>query len=246
MFLPKWRIVLPYSFYDGDPPPVDPSPAPKTFTQEQLDKILAKERRDFQTKMQAQATQLEELTKNFKGTEEEKLALQNQLEETQKQFMTKEQLAAQEADKAEKKRKAEVESLTSDRDTWQGRYKTKLISTEILSASAKVEAFSASQMQDLLGSKAKVIEKDGEHNVLIPMEVIDPKTKEKVKVELSVEEAMKQMKDQPEVYGNLFKSTMSGGTGSKGGGSGAKPLDVKNISTEEYIRRRKAGESPGI
>ena len=71
---------------------------------------------------------------------------------------------------------------------------------------------------------------------------IDEKTGENIKTLRSPQDAVKRMKELPQLYGNLFKANVvSGiGSGSAAGGvpTGTGKVDVSKLSSEQYRKLR--------
>lgn len=226
-----------FGYYDD--PPATPPPEEKKFTQADVDRIAAEERRKYQTKQQELTTQMEDLKKNSALSQTQRDDLQKKIDELQQQYLTKEQLAAQKLEKERAAEKLQIEELTQHRDGYKGLFESTIVESAILKAASTHEAFSSEQLKDLLFGKAKVVEEKDDagktikHNVVIKTTMTDPKTKQLVPVELPVDEAVKQMKDQPEKFGNLFKSGVAGGLGG-GSGKGGKPFDIKTATDAEY------------
>ncbi len=242
-----WQGLFGFNAYNDPPPP----PTPATFTQEQVDAIVAKEKREHQTKQQTLTTQLEELKKTEGLTKKQKDDLQKQIDDLQQQYLTKEQLAAQKLDAERAAEKKTLEELSQDRDGWRGRFESTTVENAIIKAASDNEVFSAEQIKDLLIGRAKVVEEKDEHgkvkgfNVLIKTTILDKKTNLPVPVEIPVDEAIKQMKAQPEKYGNLFKSGVTGGVGGSSG-KGGKPITASDIATMSDAEYKAWRQQEGI
>lgn len=236
-----------------DPPKVDP-PVEKTFKQADVDRMVAESRRKDQAEIAKTTTALKKLQEQSGMTEKEKAELQTRIDELDNQYKTKEQLAAQEQEKRDSKYKTDMEATATERDTWKRYHHDSTIENAIIRTAAS-DAVNVEQIQDLLKPKSRVQEgKDtdgkpnGQFTVMVKLVVDDKKTKSPVTLDLSIDDAIKQMKENPQRYGNLFKSTMSGGLGGSGGGGGGGkgkggPLsgeDITGMSDEQYIAARKA------
>lgn len=210
-----------YAEGDGTPAPVSPPPAPapsgdgkKTFTQEEVNAFLADDRR----KHQANVESLKQEVTKFQGTAKEKEALQVKLQEMEKQFLTKEQLAAQEQEKAKKQYETELQSTQADRDQWKNVFVNNLAEVEIAKAAAANQAFNPTQLSLLLKNQVKVKQKtDSEGRLTMDFEVVMPvTTKDKegktTVVELPVTEGVKKMREDAG-FANLFLIDAASGTG---------------------------------
>lgn len=229
------------------PAPVSP-PAGKTFTQADVDRIMAEHRKGLQTQNQELATQLEEFRNKANLSETAKAELDAKIQVLQSQHLTEAQKLTQQVE-AEKKRLKELEDTSKKEvDTWRGNFHDLLVTNSILSGAAKHEAAFAEQMLDMLKPKAKVVSAtDADGNVIpnkyvakMAVTVIDPKTKQPVTVDLPIEDAIGEMrKDQK--HANLFLTNGKpglGGTGGSGGNGNPGPIDMNNITPEEYRARR--------
>jgi len=232
------------------PPPPPPPPVGKTFTQTQVDAMMAEHRRGLQTQNAELAAQIADISAKANLTESQKAELDAKINILQTQHLTEAQkLTAQvEAEKLSKK-KLEEDSK-KEVDLWRGNYHELLVTNSILSGAQKHEAAFADQMLDMLKPKAKVVSATDEAGNVIPnkyvakmaVTMIDPKTKLPVTVELPIEDAIGEMrKDQK--HGNLFLTGGKpglGGSGGTGGAGIAGPLNLKNMTAEEYRAQRVA------
>lgn len=177
----------------------------KKFTQEDVNKFLAEERRQGKDKL---TTALSEVEK-FKGTAKEKEALQQKVEELQKTFMTKEELAKQEQDKARLKYENELKDTKTKAENWEKLFLQNYTSNEITKAAEKHKAFNSAQLESLLANKVTVRPKTDElgnpTGVFEAVTTVNVKDKDgTVKpLEMTVIDAIGKMRELPE-YGNLF------------------------------------------
>lgn len=230
------------------PPPPPPPPAGKVFTQADVDRIMAEHRKGLQTQNQELAAQLEEFRNKANLSETQKAELDAKITNLQTQHLTEAQKLTQQVE-AEKKRLKEVEETSKKEvQTWQNNFNELLVTNSILSGAQKHEAAFADQMLDMLKPKAKVVPAtDADGNVLpgkyvakMAVTIEDPKTKAPVVVDLPIEEAIGVMRKDPK-HGNLFLTGGKpglGGTGGTGGTGSAGPLNLKNMSPEEYRAQR--------
>ena len=102
----------------------------------------------------------------------------------------------------------------------------------------KHEAYNAHQMMNALKPYTKLVETDGEFEVMVDLDdVIDGKS---VVTTLSPDGAMKRMKEL-DMYQNLFKANVVSGVGGNSnpdGVPGAK-LDPRSMTQEQYQEYRK-------
>ncbi len=219
--------------------------AGKTFTQDQLNAILAEDRRKSQAKTAELTKELEKLQQNTRLTAEERQALAEQLESLKNESLTKEQQLTRDLEAKEKALATTTETLTKERDTWQQKYGKLLVDNALTKAAVDNKALHVHQIMGVVGHKARVVEKKGadgkgtgEFDVLVKFEDVDPKTKEPVVVDLSPDATLKRMRELPDLFGNLFDSGVQGGLGRTKVTPSGEP-DYANMSPEQYREARK-------
>ena len=221
----------------------------KIFTQEEVNTFLASEKRKTQEKQRQLATELEELRKTAKLTNDEKTELSKRIEELQAQFMTKEEKARQEADRAKKEYDGKLDITTKERDEWKTKHEKLAIDTEIIrcATNSNPPAWDHEQIAAILSSKTRLVEKlneegqptgDYEPKVSFPDK---DKNKKPIILELTIEEAVSRMTEIPK-YGNLFKSDKKSGLGATGSVGKGNKINLVKLATEnpaEYRKLRK-------
>ena len=220
----------------------------KTFTQEQLDVACANTRKAEQKKNQQLLEKLQGIEKTANMTAAEKEELQAEIKQLQERSMSVEELAKKEKEKIEKQSKEEIEKVSKERDSWKNRFSTSLTQTKIIDAAAKHKACKPSQVLAILSPLTNVEEaKDtqgrptGEYTPMVRLLGKDKEGKETTLV-LTPEQAVKEMKDNTEEYGNLFESESKGGSGGQNTTVRRGKIDQKSLTTKEYIELRKKGE----
>lgn len=204
------------------------------FSQKQLNKFLADDRRKHEDRVNKTVEQLETLKKGKQLSDQQRTELQNQIDDMKNSLLTKEEQAKMENEKRDKEYKSSLQTVSTEKDFWQNQYAGETTRNKILIAAHSNEAVSEEQLMDFLIPKTRLVEVVGEDGKgtkqFVPK--VKFKTKndkaEEIELDLTIEEAVKRMKDEPERFGNLFKSGLSGGLGaggSAGGGSltGDKP-----------------------
>jgi hypothetical protein len=223
------------------------------FTQEQVNSIIAKERRaveEASRKANADAlNQLEMLQTKANLSDEEKSELEGQITELKKKVFTAEELSAQEKKKLQSEYDQKMEELSGQRDYWQGQFTEATISRSITDEAVRAEAFNPSQINAILRPQTRLVEvKDEEGNVQGFAPTVTMKTKDKegkpIELELTVDKAIATMKEDPNFF-NLFKGKSLDGLGSGNGGSGGGSVDPASMSMEQYKafrdKEKKAG-----
>lgn len=250
------RFLLKTTTYydDGDPVPVSPPPPPppppvKTFTQEQVDKLMAEHRKGLQTQNQELVKQLEEIRSVSTLTQQQKDELDARITTLSQQHLTEQQKAAAEFETFKKKVTKDLEATSSEAKQWKGQFESVMVQNAIAAGAVAHKAANSDQMLDLLSSKAKVLPEidnegkpTGKFVVKIPVKVVDPKTKQPVILELPAAEAIGKMREDAS-NANLFlfdgKAGLGGNNHPSGKtGTGGTP-DFASMKTEEYIKWKK-------
>lgn len=225
---------------------------PKTFTQEDVDKIVGKERATFNKQKETLVKQLEEhKTKYAEGTVERE-NLQKQVDELRSTYET-------EADKNKRMLKEQTEkftnetaSLVKDRDQWKIRYTESRIARELTDAALAHDAISAEDIvlalrgsTDLTPINDDDNKPTGDFDVKVKFSVKDEDGKTKNLV-LSPAEAVKRMKENTQRYGHYFKSGQSGGAGGSNTSAGSDNGELRlteNMTPEQYKKWRQTHAS---
>jgi predicted RNase H-like nuclease (RuvC/YqgF family) len=190
--------------------------------QEDLNKMMAENRRNLTKQNQELMDQLGKVKDQFKGTADEKQELEAKIEQLQEQYMTKEELAKREASKQQKQFQQELENAAKERDTWKGMYTSETIDRTLQDAAIQGEAMHPDQIVAMLKNATylkEILEEGqvtGKYASVIKFNDIDEDGKPVV-LELTPSDAIKRMKELPEKYGNLFKGTATGGLGESSG-----------------------------
>ena len=228
------------------------STKPKMFTQEQVNNLMASNRRGLQLKVSELEGTISEL-KAGSLTAEESVKLNTRVKELSDQLLTKDELAKQEAERIKNESAKQITDLTNQFNALQERYTKETIGRAITDAAVINEAFSPPQIVALLSpttSLTEELDKDGKATGnLIPRTKLSGLDGEgnPVILDLPVAEAVTKMKDLPQQYGNLFKANVTGGLGDSPGvlSPNSTSADIGNLSTEEYIKERRKAKKEG-
>lgn len=220
----------------------------RLFTQAEVNKIAAENKRALQTKNEALIKELEGLRKGSNLTAEQKVQLEGRIEALQNEVLSKEELSKKEADRLKKEHAKVIEATTKERDDWRNRYTDATITRTITDAAVEHKAISPKQIVAILKQKANLVpETDAEGNStgnLVPKVKFDTTDKDgkPVVIEIPVPEAVKQMRDMEE-YLNLFQGEGASGIGASSKSTG-KVADVRTIAKDpaKYREARKAGK----
>ncbi len=221
----------------------------RTFTQEEVNKFLADDRRKHTEKYTALEKSYQDLLENQNLSKEERTRLEDQLEDLRKQQRTKEQQLAYEKKQAEEKYQAELKQWQEKAGTWESRYTESTITQALQSAAIKHDAFNPQQVIVQLRNQTKLVEKldhvGKPTGKLVPMVEMSVKNEDSGAVEqlqMTPDEAVEYMKKNPEQWGNFFRHNIREGIGSSsatGAFAGDGTVDHSKLSDEQWFKLRK-------
>lgn len=235
------------SYFDGEggatsPPPPPPPPAGKTFTQDEVNKMMAEHKRTLQTQNSELVKQLEELRSNVNLTAQQRDELDSRIQALQQQHLTKEQQLQAELEKTTKKYKTELETTSAEAKRWLTNYNNVLVENAVTQGAVKHNAASAKQILAIIGPQVKVVEEvddkgqgTGKFVPKITVTTVDAKTKKPVQIEVDVVEGIGKMREDPE-FANLFLVDGKPGLGGSNvgpSGSEAAP-NIANMTPAQY------------
>jgi uncharacterized FlaG/YvyC family protein len=226
---------------------------PTMFTQDQVNKFLAEDRRRNEAAhkaaqkqlLQKQEAEYNALLASKSLTEQERDALNESLESVQKQLLSEKEYAARELKKTQDALTAQKITAEQAAKDWETRYRDSAITRELLDAAAKNEAYNAAQMMRTLKSSAKLVPLDGSTGEFqVVVDLADEVDGKPVTTQLPPDAAMKRMKELPALYGNLFKANVVSGIGGNSNTAGqpaghAGTPDFKNMTPAQYAKLRK-------
>jgi hypothetical protein len=217
-----------------------------SFTQEEMNRIFAHNKRKLQQTSEQQAQRLEELRNNQNLTQQQRDSLAQEIEQLRAQHQTKEQQASQELNREKERYNKDTKTLKEERDAWKGRFETTTVRHDIAKAAENHKAFRASQIEAILLPLTKVVEEveggnpTGRFRAQVDFPSFD-KDKKPITLKVTPDEAVKLMKEDPDNYGNLFVNDAAGGTGGMPSpGQQGKALNVGDMSIEQYRKNRQA------
>jgi len=237
---------------DGDDGGDDAAKA--KFTQDQLNKILAEDRRKEEAKRKAvgeTAKQMEARLKQAiadnRNSEELRAGLEADLEDLKASQRSEAEQREHLAARAKEEHETQVATLQQAATQWEGLFKQSSIERSILDAAVKHEAFNNDIIVNLLASKTEMKQaKDSAGNLLpdkyepkTAVSVKDPDSGELLTAWKSPEEAVEIMKNNPDEFGGLFRNAVIAGIG---GGTAASnqpgpKVDAAKLTAEEFARR---------
>jgi hypothetical protein len=217
------------------------------FTQEDLNRFLAEDRRKHQVQLQKMESQLNELAKSKSLTEQERQTLKENLDAIAGQLRTKEQQATLEKRQLEEQYQVKVQDAEKKAQVWEALFRDSTIDRSLQDAAVKHEAFNPAQVVTQLRPWTRMIEvmdekagkPTGKYKPVVDMPDVDATTNEQVIMTRSPEEAVKRMKEMPEQWGNLFRSNVVSGIGSSSATGGLMPgyggkVDVRKLTPQQY------------
>ncbi len=219
------------------------------FTPEQQDffnRRLAEEKRAMQQQNTKTIDELKKVQQQSSTTEQQRKELQTRIEELQRQHMSKEEIAKQEQEQKMKEWHQSLQTEKKRGDDWEKRYHESTITRSLLDGAVVQDAFSPQQIVDMLYSKTRLVpELDSDNKEtgnFVPRIHLQDTDKDGrvVTLDLTVQEALQKMKNTPERYGNLFKSTLAGGLGQNGNvnGTRSKGKSAKDYTPAEWAAAR--------
>lgn len=211
-----------------------------TFTKEQVDAMLAKDRNVAKERLRQMEAKLAEIEQT-KPQGDELLA---QLEEARNLLKSREQIAREAEEKLRKQAQSDKERLAAERDHWQRLFQTSTIQREITEAAVAAGAYSPTQIYALLKDTTRLDQT--ENGFVTTVEITEMIEGKPVPTRLSAADAVKRMLDKPDEFGNLFRSTSNSGLGRNNGPNGRNinPSNITNLSDYQSIRSAVSGRGP--
>ena len=217
--------------------------------QEKINKMLAAEKRKYQTNQANLTKEIESLKAKSQLTSVERTELDQRVEKLKEELLTKEQIAAKKAAKAKKQHEEEMTALQADRDSWKSRYTVSTINSALMAAASQENAYNPQQIVALLGPNTTLEpvlnDEDQPTGQLAPVVRVQDKDKDgkDITLTLSPSDAVKGLKDKQE-YLNLFNGTGVGGLGASTHKKVGGKADLKAIAgsgSASYRQARKDG-----
>jgi hypothetical protein len=227
---------------DQQPPAAD---SKRLFTQEELNQVLAKDRRKHDAQLQKMESMLSDLSTSKSLTEEERSSMAAQLDEVRNASLTKEQQAAKEKKALEESYQRKLKELDQRGKNWEQLYRESTIERSLADAAVKHDAFSPAQIVKQLRDITRLEEKTDANGKPTGKPIVDfpeqGENGETTVTPLTPDAAVKRMKSLPEVYGNFFKGNVVSGVGS-GSGAGTPSsngkVDPRKLSMQQYLEIR--------
>lgn len=220
--------------------------SPKTFTQDDVNSIVKKEREAYQAKQRETLKQLEDLRGEKNTSDEQAKKLDTQIATMRTELMSEKEKAEAEKNRIAEEHKRALDAASGDRDAWQTRYESSQVLGDLLAAASKHKAYNSQQVVAVLQQGASLVEvKDAEGKPTGEFKVeVKAKVKEGeafVEKVVTADEAVAGLKAQKE-FANLFLAERQGGTGYRPGTGSGDDGGGDDMSPTEKI---KAGLAKG-
>lgn len=230
----------------------------RTFTQEEVNKFLAEDRRKHQEKYQALEENYQKLLKNQNLSKEERDQLESELEDLRARHRTREQQLAYEKKQAEEQYQNQLKEWQERAKNWESRYTQSTINRELQAAAIEHDAYNPELVVVHLRSQTNLEEQKDEEGKptgqlmpMVTMTVRNSDTGAQENLKMTPAEAVEYMKKNPEKYGGFFKNNIREGIGSSSATGGAMTgdgtVDVRKITDEQFFKlRRENPEALGL
>lgn len=220
------------------------------FNTDQVNKIvqerLAKERKRQAEENKKVQTKLEEVLATQSLTEEERVSLQETIENMRKQNRTKEEQAKHEKRQLQEEYETRLKEAMKRGEYWEGEFKSQTISRSLMDAAVKHDAFMPSQVVTILREYTKLVQpldannqpiKGSSLQPMVDLPDTDAETGNPIETQRTPDEAVSRLK---ELQPNLFKANVVSGVGgnsSTGGAASGKDgrLDVSQLTTAQFM-----------
>ncbi len=228
------------------------------FTQEDVNRFLADDKRKHQAALTNVEQKLKDALEDRNMTEATRKTLEENLAAVRGELRTKEEILTLEKKKVEETLTQKVADAEKKAVLWEGLFREKEIERSLQDAAVKNEAWSPDQIVILMRGKTALVEDidektgkpKGTYAPKVRMPGVDPQTGEAVELVLSPDDAVKRMKELPDIYANLFKPNVVSGVGggtATGGAPGGGRVDVRKLTPQQYRElREKDPEKLGL
>lgn len=221
---------------DQDTPPT------KTFTQTDVDRIVQTEKAKQKKSYEGQIKQLQSLRDSSNLSKKQVSELNDQIESLKSEYMTKEELAREESQKAARKHAQEIKDAQAETESWKTRYTQSTIARSLVDAAVAEDAYNPEQIVAILTPDTKLIDElddaGNQTGNLVPKVtmIVAGDDDKPTTIEIAPADAVKRLKES-EKYLNLFVSKTKGGLNLHN-----LDVDDKNKGpikdTNEYMKQR--------
>jgi hypothetical protein len=221
------------------------------FTQDDVNKFLAEDRRKHQEKYKTLESSYQQILDDKTLASEQRVRIEKELQDLQKSFRTKEQQAEFDRKQQRTQYDTDLASEKANSERWEGMYKDQVIQTSLQDAAVKGDAYNATQITSLLKPMAQLKDEIGPDGAstgrLVPVidfPDIDETTGDPTQTLRTPAEAVQRMKELTDLYGNLFRANVVSGVGAGSAtGGGTLPgksgsIDVTKLTSAQYRELR--------
>jgi len=213
----------------------------KKFSQADLNKFMAEDKRKHQEKFQQLEGSYQELLQNQSLTVEDRDKLQNKLADLQAANRTKEQQIEFDRKKAEEAYQKDLKEARQRGDQWESKYRSETMSRALYDAAAIPDVFNPAHVVALLRPDTELKEIEGQLVPMVNFADIDEKNGQEIRTLCTPADAVKRMQQLPKIHGNLFRSNVVAGVGAgQATVSATGDIDYQSMDAEGYRKNREA------
>lgn len=220
----------------------DGSSSDRTYTKAELEAAIVAERTRAEQTHRKTVSELSSLKSQSQLSQEEKTALQKRIDDLEKEYMTKEELATRAAKQRETEQQEHLTKLQSENEVWRKRFEHNLKRSAIVDAAAKQGALNPDMIYTLLSNESVIEQVNGSDG--------KPTDNFRVKVKHSQKTAEGQVKElvldpidamkliaEDKGYAFMFAGNKAGGVGGQQSTEG-EVLDFAKMTPEQYRKHR--------
>lgn len=214
---------------------------PQTFTQDQVNSILKKEKESWRKSTEKQLDELKTLRETLNLTQQQKEQMDTQIKEYESQLLSKEELAKREQTRLQEAAKKQLDGVATERDQWKKLYSDSFIDGGLSKAAKDAKAFNPEQIVMILQGRTRLAAATDESGKATGQYKLEVAWNENgTDIFVPPAEAVKRMKEAPERFGNLFESDAKGGVGGvNNAGSGSKGVTPATLKDPASYRKQR-------
>jgi hypothetical protein len=231
--------------------------APPTFSKEQQDWLnaqLAEEKRRGKEKADRLILELQTKSQQATTSEAEKRRIEEQIEQLRGEYLTKEEQHKKTMDRQIKDERTLREKAEKTAKDWETLYTEEKIERDLTDAALEHKAYNPEPVRAVLKPSTRIVDELDSEGKPTGKKVTRVRVKKAAEggavqiLEMTPAEAVKDMTEKPDAYGNLFNSGANGGLGGnnhgrQSGGGDGKAVIPRN--TAEYMAKRKELQKQG-
>lgn len=224
-----------------------------TLTQEELNAMMAENKKNTRKELEQKTAALKKAEQMYESllakhnlSDQERATLEQNLEAVKGELRTKEENAKIEKRRLEESLTKQIKTLEQRYQDLESKYKSETIRRSWHDAFAD-DAHNKKLAVDLMFPSSKLVEEvdetskpTGRHKVVVELQDVDSDGNPTIST-YTPEEAVKRMKELPDLYGGLFKSNLVSGVGGSnyhGAGDGSDGVDLKKLARDNPAKFR--------